>query len=193
METLILHPTPMAQWHALVEEARMNSDLPLSEDLESYLIFLLMRFTKTPEVVQNIVAVDFLQNIHLLKKENQEHLRDVGDKCLLFSGLFPGIASQRHVRISYYVKLGQNAYSLLSACHQNEMSKLFGNLCQHFVGLMDVLRSLRELGTHYHVPNLLEAEQLWQDTQSAHALKVLRRTTQGFLLTDNTENLRHKH
>jgi hypothetical protein len=73
------------------------------------------------------------------------------------------------------------------------MSKLFGSLCEHFVGLMDVLLSVRELDTHHHVPDLLEAEQLWQDTQSAHALKVLKRTTQGFLLPDNSENLRHKH
>jgi len=195
MEKFILQPTSMAQWHALIEEARLSTSIRLTEDLESYLIFLLMRFTKEPCINQNILAIDFLENSHGTKKENRQILRDVGDKCLLFSGLFPGQASRRRVQVSYYVKLGQSAYSSLSLVHQNELSVLFGNLCQHFVELMDILRTVRDLDSHAHSnhSDLLEAEQLWNDTQSQHAFKLLRKTTQGFFIPRTPENPQQKH
>ena len=39
MNTLILHPTDMSQWHALVYEAQANTQIILPENSESYLVF----------------------------------------------------------------------------------------------------------------------------------------------------------
>lgn len=145
MESLILHPTATAQWQALVEEAEQASSIYLSEELESYLVFLLMRFAENPMVAQSIMATDFLESFHQLKLLKQEGLRDVGDKCLLFSGLFPGTACRRRVRISYYVKLGQTAYLSLSTSYFNKLSELFASLGDQFVGLMDILQTMRDI------------------------------------------------
>ena len=191
-QTLVLQPTSMAQWHALIEEARVSSAITLSEDLESYLILLLMRFCSDPEIANSVFALDFLQNQSLLNRENRQVMRDVGDKCLLFSGLFPETAERKRVHISYYVKLGQSAYSSLSAS-DSELSQLYDKLCHHFVGLMDVLLTMRSLDPNATPLNLLEAEDLWHSTQSAHALSILRNATQGFLVPRNVILPEHKH
>ena len=43
-ESLILHPTPMALWYSLICEAQKEVSVQLKTELESYLVFLLMRF-----------------------------------------------------------------------------------------------------------------------------------------------------
>ncbi len=53
---LIVHPTDLAQWHALINEAQAMRSLQLAEDLESYVVFLLMRFTSRPEIASTILA-----------------------------------------------------------------------------------------------------------------------------------------
>lgn len=184
METLILHPTALAQWKALVGEAENLSSITLTEELESYLVFLLMRFSLHPEMAQSILATEFLESLKKIKMLKQESLRDVGDKCLLFAGLFPGNARRRRVRISYYVNLGQRAYGSLSDSYFNTLAKLFSDLSDQFVELMDILHSMRELTGEQKMLDLLQAEELWCDTKSQHALNTLRSVTQGFILQD---------
>ena len=193
MESLVLEPTSMAQWHSLVKEARQASSVSLSEELESYLIFLLMRFINHPEIANTLFALDFLQNIKQLKTENQNIIRNIGDKCLLYSGLFPGRAKRQHVEISYYVDLGRRSYFALSVSRQNILSPLFGSLSDHFIGLMDILHSMRNLDTHAYLINLLEAEELWHTTKSEYAQKILKKATDGFLVPRDPSAILPKH
>ena len=193
MESLVLGPTAMAQWHSLVKEARQASSVSLSEELESYLIFLLMRFTNHPEIANSIFALDFLQNIKKLKTENQHIIRDIGDKCLLYSGLFPGRAKRQRVQISYYVDLGRRSYFALSASRQNILSPLFASLSDHFVGLMDILHSMRSLDANTYLINLLDAEDLWHTTKSEYARKMLKKATDGFLVPRDPSAIFPKH
>ncbi len=182
-KTLILHPTPTAQWHALVSDAKKISSIKLTDNLESYLVFLLMRFVGDTDVAHSVLAIDFLESLEKLGQARLQKLRDVGDKCLLVAGLFPGQARKRRVRISYFVKLGQNAYSSLSKTRGNELAILFAELCDHFVGLMDILQTMRELEATQTSLDPLQAEELWSDTHSPHALQTLRQMTQGFLIS----------
>jgi hypothetical protein len=46
MNTLVLQATPTAQWYTLIGEAEKVCSIQLNADLESYLVFLLMRFFK---------------------------------------------------------------------------------------------------------------------------------------------------
>ena len=86
MESLVLHPTATAQWHALVNEAESLRHIQLGEELESYLVFLLMRFTEKPEMAHSVLAMDFLDSVKAAGAERRDKLQDVGDKCLLFAG-----------------------------------------------------------------------------------------------------------
>lgn len=191
--SLILQSSALAQWHALVAEARQSSSIALSEDLESYLVFLLMRFTKDPNIVHNTLALEFLENVNKNRNENLQNLRNVGDKCLLFSGFFPGKTKHCRVKISYYVTLGQMAYSSISESHRYQLSSLFGKLSEHFVGLMDILHYIRELTPNNYHLDLIESTELWQEVKSEHALKKLRRATQGFIIFPPTEESQRKH
>lgn len=177
MQSLILHPTCVAQWHALLGEAQKTCAIHLKEDIESYLVFLLMRFVDNPALASSVVGLDFL---HSYQKRSlgytQNGLKEVGDKCLLFAGLFPGRAIKRRVKISYFVKLGQTAYSLVSQQFNQEES-LFTTLCLQFPQLMDILQATRD--TSYLAHNLLQAFELWQETGSQAAWQRLCEATQG--------------
>ena len=86
----ILHnSTPTALWHDIIHEAELQCDIHLKEDLESYLVFLLMRYTTNSQIIKKIVATDFLTGMNLRLNERQQVLQEVGDNCLIYTGLFP--------------------------------------------------------------------------------------------------------
>ena len=79
---LKLQPTITAQWHELVGEAQAICHCWLDQDLESYLVFLLMRFTSRPEMAATVLATEYLLSIQNHTHKQQDQLRDVGDQCL---------------------------------------------------------------------------------------------------------------
>jgi hypothetical protein len=83
----------------------------------------------------------------------------------LFSGLFPQLAERRLVRISYFVNIGRSSYRQLADVMDRGWARVYGNLSEAFVVLMDVLHAMRELGGD---PLLtpLQALELWQETGS---------------------------
>lgn len=184
MSTLILHPTTTAQWYALVNEAEQSCAISLPVDLESYLVFLLQRFTDNPEIASSVLGLDFLNSYQ--ETRHHQQLKDVGDKCLLLAGLFPGRAVKRRVKLSYFVKLGQTAYSTLSSyvIHQEE---LFSQLCYEFPKLLDVLLAMREspLGSI----GLLQSLELWHETGSQVARDRLRQVTPSLPIFDFDKKL----
>jgi hypothetical protein len=175
MESLILYPTATAQWHALVHEASTNSGIHFSEDVESYLVFLLMRFINRADLNNDALALEFLSSITAEGNKREQALRDLGDKCLLFSGLFPNQAEKRSVNVSYFVKLGKSAYDILAELHEKS-GQLFVILSREFVHLMDVLLSIRiNTGTLQLSP--LQLHELWHETQSQQAKQQLSKLT----------------
>ena len=137
---LTLHPTPLAQWHCLIGEAQQASNKLLTEPLESYLVYMLMRFCKRPDAFNHAIALELLKTNDMAKKDDK--LRDVGDKCLLVSGLFPGIIEKRNVSSSYYIDLGRDAYSRLANYLPRSSAELYQHLCQFFLDLMNVLQAI---------------------------------------------------
>lgn len=177
MTRLILEPTSTAAWLKLISEAEKNSGFYIQETLESYLVFLLQRFTNKPEISNTIVAIDYLHSNAEISATQQQELREVADKCLLLSGFFPEVATKRQVDVSYFVHLGKNSYyhlSLLLKQH-NSLADLYHELCEYFVKLMDLLQCIRELGSDQLLLSPLQAENLWREAGSKHALEVLQK------------------
>ncbi len=168
-DKLLLEPTATAQWKQLLQDAEKKAQCELDEDLESYLIFTLMRFTQNPELANAALAPDYLRSIHMTGQAKQQQLRDLGDQCLLVSGLFPQRAEKRLVRVSYYVNLGRTAYDHLSQILKKAFAELYQHLSTSFIQLTDVLQNIRS------EPALqpLQAHQLWQDTASPNALRLI--------------------
>jgi hypothetical protein len=143
MKPLILHPTELSQWYALVNEAQVSTSLVLNETTESYLVFLLMRFSQGSKLIESVIALDFLESINRPRRQQLELLRDVGDKSLLFCGLFPGIAERRRLSLDYFADMGQAAYLTIGELYDSQSSDLYLQLSAQFLRLQRVLRAMR--------------------------------------------------
>ncbi len=178
LKKLMLEPTSKAQWHSLVKDAMASSGIAIDEELECYLVLLLIRFTAEPDLLTKALALDYLQSQNELGALKRDILRDVGDKCLLFSGLFPGQAQRKRTRISYYVNLGQSAYGALADLATTDFNRLYGELREKFVPLMDVLLATRSIYGDLSLLTPVEAQELWSDTGSQQAYRVLQHVCQ---------------
>ncbi|WP_133129922.1 hypothetical protein [Legionella yabuuchiae] len=149
MKKLILHPTDTSQWHALVNEAQAATRLVLNENTESYLVFLLMRYSQTTQLLESVIALDFLESMQLFGKRQVERLKDVGDKSLLFCGLFPGMADKRHVSLEYFSDMGQAAYLSVGELQDNHSGDLYFQLSEQFNMMQQILQAMR--GDYVHL------------------------------------------
>jgi hypothetical protein len=190
MKPLVLQPTDLAQWHALVAEAQAACDLSLDEALESYLVFLLMRFAGRPDLARRVMALEFLEaQCHSVYQIDK--LRDVGDQCLLFSGLFPQVAERRLVRVSYFVGIGRSAYDQLAVLLDRKGDELYGRLADAFVAVMDVLQAMRGLAGEPVLQPLAAAE-LWAETGSRHAYAEILANSDSLPVAEQPHD-RHRH
>ena len=85
------------------------------------------------------MALKFLEGLKNPQNQRGLALQNVGDQCLLITGLFPALAEKRLVKIRYYVELGQSSYEVIS----RKNNDIFSLLSKQFVLLMDVLQSFR--------------------------------------------------
>ena len=146
MSRIVLQPTETAHWHSLVCEAEQVAQCYLDEELQSYVVFLLMRFLGKPQIASRIVALDYLHGMRASGSSQYEALRDVGDICLLHAGLYPERSRRRRVSRDYYVEMGCGAYLQLADAVSHGLAALFGRLSQEFLDIMNILQSMRELG-----------------------------------------------
>jgi hypothetical protein len=179
MAKLFVERQATAQWHDLVKEAEAFNGVPLDEELESYLVFLLMRYTGKPELAAKVMALDYLRGAQTNGSERREKMRDVGDQCLLYSGLFPKRAEKRRVRVSYYVDIGRSAYQNVAEVAQAAMADMFSHLAESFVSLMDTLQAIRSMHDQDNQLDPIRAFELWQDTGSRGARTILAQTSQA--------------
>lgn len=166
-QNLILEQTEVAQWHSLIKDAEEQCSCSLNESMESYLVFTLMRFMKHQDLATQTMALEYLRAHGLPKSMRIEQLRDIGDQCLLLTGLFPQRAEKRLVRVSYYVDMGRSAYHHISDHVQKSVAELYRQLAEAFVTLMDLLQTIREFSTPALQP--IQNLELWSDTGSKGA------------------------
>ena len=176
------------EWHTLVSDAQQTAGVKLDEELESYLVFLLMRYTDKPEMAASVLALDYLNGSNALGQLRRDRMRDVGDQCLLYSGLFPERAERRRVRISYYVDLGRSAYHTAADATQQAISQLFIGLASQFVHIMDTLQAMRDINGEGQRLAPILAFELLQDTGSRQAEKSLSAVTDGVLIMHNSSD-----
>ena len=142
MRRLVLHPTSTAQWHSLVCEAESASNIFLDEELQSYLVFLLMRYLDKPGMTAKILALDYIDSMLSSGQRKEEKLRDVGDVCLIHAGLFPRRAKRKRVSDQYFIDLGCGAYQQLSVVVEHPIAPLYYRLSQSFLPIRDLLQAM---------------------------------------------------
>lgn len=142
--TAILTDMPqLALWTDLIHEAEHGAELRLDEELESYLVFLLIGHTRDVQLHSHAMAMDFLLARVASGSRHKQELRDVGDRCLLLAGLYPEQAERRRVSIGYFLDVGSRAYDELASALRAGVADLYGHLAQAFARLVRVLMELR--------------------------------------------------
>ena len=164
--------TVTGAWHQLLQDAGDSCQFSMDEEMQSYLVYMLMRHTKDIEIADNVMANRYLQGLQAQGLQAIEQMRDVGDQCLLYCGFFPERCSRRLVKTRYYMDLGRSAYADLSARMKQGYADMYQKLAQHFVALMDVLLAMRMLDSAQSLKPALMIE-LANDCGSVHARNVL--------------------
>ena len=144
MDQFNSHRSTLEHWHHLVSEVQFTSGIQLSEALESYLVFLLIRFTEKPELASAVLAEEYLQSLQALGCEQRETLRDVGDKCLIFAGFFPERALRKQVSDEYFTEMGRLAYGMLANIPEAQRFGPYVDLHEKFISLKDLLASMHQ-------------------------------------------------
>jgi hypothetical protein len=102
-----------------------------------------MRFAQVPELLDSVVAFDFLHALSATRRGKMDLLRDVGDKSLLFSGLFSEMA-QKKVSLDYFIDLGQAAYLSVGELHDEPQNAgLYYELSHEFLTMQRILQAMR--------------------------------------------------
>jgi hypothetical protein len=172
---MLTYPSSLVLWQDVIRHAESRCFVTLNENLETYLIALLIRYSNKPDIAQRVFAKAFLEAMQLRERQRSASLQCVGDQCLLYAGLFPLAAEKRHVKVNYFVDLGRTAYGAVS----KTANDLYWMLAIEFVMLMDVLQSIRQ------IPDLLplQAYEQWDELGSQRALLVLQEYTRGTPIT----------
>ena len=145
MATIKTGPNEIAQWHSLILDAQSDLDFYLPESIEHYVVMTLHSYTTNTAFTSAIIALEFLKAIEDNSIINLQKLRDVGDHCLILSGLFPERAKRKNVSSEYFERIGKEAYYNLSFAQTRWVfdKDIFLKLCENFSDLIRLLNKLR--------------------------------------------------
>ncbi|HEX6833701.1 MAG TPA: hypothetical protein VF132_09210 [Rudaea sp.] len=143
MTAILTDTSQTALWVDLVHEAETGAATRLDEELESYLVFLLIAHLRDVHLHHHAMAIDFLLARAESGARRRQELRDVGDRCLLLAGLYPEQAEKRRVSLGYFLDLGSRSYDELSHALRAGVADLYGRLAAGFARLVRVLIEMR--------------------------------------------------
>lgn len=130
-------------WRDVLRESKARTGEQLDEDREAYLVFALLRHCQDGALLRRIMALEYLDAFEASGMQRVDALRDVGDRCLLLSGLFPRLAERRRVSLRYYIDIGQGAYAAVGELAQRLYGDLFAQLAEGFESMVRVLSGVR--------------------------------------------------
>lgn len=154
MTAIITDKARVELFHDLVREGEQRAQQPLDETLESYLVFTLIEHMRDAGVGAEASAIELLDGLDQVGALRERSLRNVGDRCLLIAGFYPGLARKRMVTPQYYAALGRHAYDELAAGLRASLADLYRSLSTAFDALVRVLAECRELSVARRVPVL---------------------------------------
>ena len=153
--SILTEAAPTALWLDLVRESAQRADVVLDEELESYLVFVLMRHLGDAGLGARVLALDYLEALLHDGSRREQALRETGDRCLLIAGLFPEQAQRRRVSQGYFLDLGIAAYTAEAEHVRAALATLYRHLAAAFAALVRALIALRRLSGDWQGPDPL--------------------------------------
>jgi hypothetical protein len=127
-------PYIKASWD-LVMEAEGRTEVYLQDDLEAYLVHMMARNFRNPNMPPDIICLNFPQ------ARTAEDFRQIGDDCLFVDAW--DVRRAKLVNRDYYQRMGQIAYSS-AAIVSRPINELYGRVAKEFSLLSQVLRGVRD-------------------------------------------------
>lgn len=129
----------LALWHDLVRDGEERTGLALGESVQSYLVFVLMRYLRDGALAAHVLGMEWLVASEQAGRARADALRDVGDRCLLIAGRYPRLAERRRVSADYYANLGTGAYHGVAESARDGYAALYAELARAFGAMVRVL------------------------------------------------------
>jgi len=164
-----LHTADTAHWRALVTAAECRTECRLHPDVEGYLVMLLLRYARLRQAGQGL-GMQIRNHKGADGDGRIGQLREMGDKCLVFTGLLTEEARRSGVPLVQFVEAGRSAYRQIA---EESGNLLFARLSDGFVALMDVLQAMRQAADAGRPADLLALHEQWSETGSRHAFRRL--------------------
>ncbi len=148
--------TAVATWVDFVRNGEQKIGQDLTEEMESFLVFTLMRFMRRTDLFSVVLALEFLNASSEYTGHNKERvLSEVGDISLILAGLFPERTKRLNVSPSYFVEIGRMAFKDLATSFERRKvesyANLYHNVCDGFPFMAKVLLSARGNKNAYEI------------------------------------------
>jgi hypothetical protein len=145
----ILEPTITATWVKFVKAGEEHAGIGLNEELESFLVFSLIRFAERTDLLSFTLALEYLKDAtEYFGKKKEQALKEVGDVSLIIAGIFPERSHRLGVPPSYFSEVGQLAFTELADSFATRklhgLENLYRNVGNGFPIMTEVLHSARE-------------------------------------------------
>lgn len=122
-----------AFWSA-VKETQADTGLELPESIESYVVVLLAHHMDRPDFLpEHSFAEAYLK----LKRPANYSAKELGDACLMVSGVFKNYGKSHGLTREYYQNIGISCYDMVSRTLHQE---LFYSLSVHFCFVSDFIQ-----------------------------------------------------
>jgi hypothetical protein len=154
----VLPCTSLASYfRSAVGKARQNQGLEATDTAEYYVVNVLESFADADQLfgvdedgnrVDEAMAITLCKALDSHYHEKINHFRQLGDRSLFISGFFADSLRRRSVGVTYYIDMGQGAYSSLAGLMRNRGGAVFKDLYSELAGRfsqwVEVLREVSE-------------------------------------------------
>lgn len=149
--TLTIEPTEIATWLSFIRKGEEIARKNLHEDLESFLVFTLMRFVKRNDLFSFTLALEYLRaSTEQVGKKKEHTLSEVGDVSLILAGLYPERAKKLNVSSEYFSNMGKLAFTELAQNFSERglhgMKQLYLRAGSGFIEMTEILQATRKEG-----------------------------------------------
>jgi hypothetical protein len=166
----------------LVDEALARQRVNAGELTSFYVVHLLASFVRRPESPRaegrwatdaEPLASRLMQALETGGVRQRTSLREIGDLSLFVSGFFSDSLNRKLVDVDYYVTIGGHAYNALSRQETDQLSPVFAELAEKFVGFVDVLSEVSERTFCASNADVLRLYEKWLKTGSRRSGQLL--------------------
>lgn len=130
-----------SSWYDLLVEAQKETSIFLPPSLEHYVSLLLKHYLSRLDFFEEPIGFELLACS--TKPAPLIHYQDVGDRCLIISGLFPDFVVRKNVSQGYLKKIGKSAYYQVSLHSDKTIQPLFYRLSTQFEEISTILGHFR--------------------------------------------------